>query len=139
MSRFNAKTKTAPVKTTSYEGGTLWEKKLEEEWVNFLFSSMLTGGFYESDDTQIARYLELTDAMLDKYGADFVAKAAVLTTPSSRTSAISSPNTSVVSMMWRRSLVRSMRLVPVSVRTLLYEGPQTIFLVSRPTLLESTR
>lgn len=77
MSRFNAKTKTAPVKTTSYEGGTLWEKKLEEEWVNFLFSSMLTGGFYESDDTQIARYLELTEAMLDKYGADFVAKAAV--------------------------------------------------------------
>ena len=77
MSRFNAKTKTAPVKTVSYEGGTLWEKKLEEEWVNFLFSSMLTGGFYESDDTQIARYLELTDAMLDKYGADFVAKAAV--------------------------------------------------------------
>lgn len=77
MSRFNAKTKTAPVKTTSYEGGTLWEKKLEEEWVNFLFSSMLTGGFYESDDTQIARYLKLTDAMLDKYGADFVAKAAV--------------------------------------------------------------
>lgn len=77
MSRFNAKTKTSPVQTTSYEGGTLWEKKLEEEWVNFLFSSMLTGGFYESDDTQIARYLELTDAMLDKYGPDFVAKAAV--------------------------------------------------------------
>ena len=77
MSRFNAKTKTVPVKTTSYEGGTLWEKKLEEEWINFLFSSMLTGGFYESDAFQMNRYLELTDAILDKYGADFVSQAEV--------------------------------------------------------------
>lgn len=77
MSRFNAKTKTAPVKTTSYEGGTLWEKKLEEDWINFLFSSMLTGGYYEPDAVQINRYLELTEAMLYKYSADFVAKAAV--------------------------------------------------------------
>lgn len=77
MSRFNTKTKQGPTKMVSYEGGTVWSKKTEEDWINFLFSSMLNGGFYESDDEQIDRYLELTDAMLDKYGPEFVAKACV--------------------------------------------------------------
>lgn len=74
MSKFNAKS--SPAMAQSYEGATLYEKSLEEEWVNFLFSCMMQEGFYESSDTQMNRYFELTKRMIEKHGPVFAAKAA---------------------------------------------------------------
>lgn len=75
MSKFNGKTQTKPTALT-YEGGEAYEKTLEDEWINFLFSSLMSDGFYESAEEQQNRYIELTNAMLEKYGFDFVSKAA---------------------------------------------------------------
>lgn len=75
MSKFNTKTSTPT--TTSYEGGAVYEKTLEDEWINFLFSSLMGDGFYESAEKQQERYIELTKAMLEKHGFDFAAKASV--------------------------------------------------------------
>lgn len=75
MSKFNAR-KSGPAMAQSYEGATLYEKSLEEEWVNFIFSSMMQDGFYESADEQMMRYKELTESMIEKYGPVFAAKAA---------------------------------------------------------------
>lgn len=74
--KFNAnKTATEP-SVTSYEGGAVYERTLEDEWQNMLFSSVLEDGFYESADQQAERYIDLTRQMADKYGEQFVAKAA---------------------------------------------------------------
>lgn len=74
MSRFNAKS--TPAMAESYEGAELYEKSLEEEWVNFIFSSLMQDGFYESADEQMERYTDLTKRMIEKYGPVFAAKAA---------------------------------------------------------------
>lgn len=74
MSKFNAKS--TPAMTKSYEGADIYEKSLEEEWVNFLFSSMMQDGFYESADEQMDRYFDLTKRMIEKHGPVFAAKAA---------------------------------------------------------------
>lgn len=74
MSRFNAKNPTT--KKISYEGGTVYSKKVEDDWINFLMTSMMQPQFYESAESQQARFLELTASMLKKYGPEFVAKAA---------------------------------------------------------------
>ena len=74
MSKFNAKS--SPAMAQSYEGATLYEKSLEEEWVNFLFSCMMQDGYYESSDMQMNRYLALTKSMVEKHGPVFAAKAA---------------------------------------------------------------
>jgi len=76
MSKFNAKQENIN-KTTTYEGGEAYIKNLENEWVNFLFSCILQNRFYENSSKQQDRYVELTNAMIGKYGADFVGKAAV--------------------------------------------------------------
>lgn len=76
MSKFNAK-QTNSNKTTTYEGGDAFVKNLEDEWANFLLSCVLQDRFYESSSQQQDRYVELTKAMIDKYGANFVGKAAV--------------------------------------------------------------
>lgn len=75
MSKFNEKTKSTQ-KTTSYEGGSVFKRSLEDSWFNALFSSFLQPQFYESSETQQSRYIELTEAMISKYGPDFVGKAA---------------------------------------------------------------
>ena len=76
MSKFNAK-QVNDNKTTTYEGGEAYVKNLENEWANFLFSCILQDRFYESSSKQQDRYVELTNAMIAKHGADFVGKAAV--------------------------------------------------------------
>lgn len=74
MSKFNAKS--TPAMAESYEGAELYEKSFEEEWVNFIFSSLMQDGFYESADEQMERYTDLTKRMIEKYGPVFAAKAA---------------------------------------------------------------
>lgn len=76
MSKFN-KTKTpAQPNAVTYEGGDAFEKSLEQDWLNNLFSNMLENRFYESGDEQMNRYIQLTKKMLEKYGAKFVGRAA---------------------------------------------------------------
>lgn len=75
MSKFNKNISNQMV--DSYEGGKVFEKDPLEEWMNVLFSSYLTDKFYESENTQTTRFIELTNKIIAKYGASFAAKAAV--------------------------------------------------------------
>lgn len=75
MSKFNKNISTQMA--DSYEGGKVFEKNPLEEWMNALFSSYLTDKFYENEDTQTTRFIELTNQIIAKYGASFAAKAAV--------------------------------------------------------------
>ena len=74
MSKFNTK-QVNQNKTNTYEGGEAYEKSLENEWTNFLFSCILQDRFYESAAKQQEKYVKLTNAMINKYGAAFVGKA----------------------------------------------------------------
>lgn len=77
MSKFN-KTKTpAQPNAVTYEGGDAFKKSLEQDWLNNLFSNMLENRFYESDNQQMGRYIDLTKKMLEKYGPKFIARASV--------------------------------------------------------------
>lgn len=76
MSKFNATKRPAKPNAVTYEGGDAYEKGLEEDWLNNLFSNMLENRFYESGSEQMERYIELTKQMLAKYGPVFVARAA---------------------------------------------------------------
>lgn len=74
--KFN-KTKTpAQPNAVTYEGGDAFEKSLEQDWLNNLFSNMLENRFYESGDEQMNRYVQLTQKMFEKHGAKFVGRAA---------------------------------------------------------------
>lgn len=75
MSKFNEKVK--PARESSYEGGENYKKDVLEDWMNFLFSSKMDNAFYESADTQQARFIELTNLVIDKYGAEFAGKCAM--------------------------------------------------------------
>lgn len=75
MSKFNEKIK--PERSMSYEGGENYKKDALEDWMNFLFSSKMDNAFYESADTQQARFIELTNLVIDKYGAEFAGKCAM--------------------------------------------------------------
>ena len=74
---FNEKVKSS-TKTTSYEGGEVYYKNVENSWSNMLFSMALGNNdtYYESQDSKITRYVDLTRKMVDKYGPEFVGKAA---------------------------------------------------------------
>ena len=74
MSKFNKTVKTE--KVASYEGGEVFEKNPVEDWINFLMSSYLEDQFYESVFDQMNRYMDLTREVAEKYGWEFVAKAA---------------------------------------------------------------
>lgn len=74
MSKFNKTVK--PAKTTSYEGGEVYEKNPVEDWINFIMSSYLEDQFYESASDQMNRYMDLTREVAEKYGWEFVAKTA---------------------------------------------------------------
>ena len=76
MTKFNAKIKTTP-NAVSYEGGAVYEKAPAEEWLNFLFSSYLEDRFYENSSKQFNRFLNLTIDMIQTYGPEFVANAAL--------------------------------------------------------------
>lgn len=77
MSKFNQTHKSAQPNTTTYEGGAAFEKSLEQDWLNNLFSNMLENRAYESDNQQMGRYIDLTKKMLEKYGPKFIARASV--------------------------------------------------------------
>lgn len=77
MSKFNEKVK--PKRSMSYEGGNNYKKDVLEDWMNFLFSSKMDDGFYENADTQQTRFIELTNLVIDKYGAEFAGKCAMFT------------------------------------------------------------
>lgn len=77
MSKFNQTRKPVQPNTTTYEGGAAFEKNLEQDWLNNLFSNMLENRFYETGDKQMERYINLTEQMFDKHGAKFIARAAV--------------------------------------------------------------
>lgn len=74
MSKFNQNQKPTATEKT-YEGGLNYIKDPLEEWVNFLFSSYVENGFYESAKEQLKRYSNLTAEIAEKYGWEFVAKA----------------------------------------------------------------
>lgn len=73
--KFNTTKKPAQPNTTTYEGGLAFEKSLEQDWLNNLFSNMLENRFYETGNEQMERYIALTKQMLAKYGPGFVARA----------------------------------------------------------------
>lgn len=77
MSKFNEKIK--PARESSYEGGENYKKDVLEDWMNFLLSSKMDNAFYESAYTQQARFIELTNLVIDKYGAEFAGKCAMFT------------------------------------------------------------
>ena len=74
MTNFNKKQSTSPNATT-YENGSGYTKDVAENWLNFLFSCYLEDRFYETGSKQLNRFLALTDDMINKYGAEFAAKA----------------------------------------------------------------
>lgn len=74
--KFNKTKVAARPNAVSYEGAAVFEKSLEEDWLNNLFSNMLENRFYETSDTQMKRYIELTKQMLEKHGPAFVGRAA---------------------------------------------------------------
>lgn len=76
MSKFNVKDSTS-IKATSYEGGAVYKKNPLQDWFNFISSSMMADGLYESASEQQKRYINLTNDIIDTYGAEFAAKAAV--------------------------------------------------------------
>lgn len=76
MAGFN-KVKVRGPQMKSYEGGAVYEKAPVDAWMNMLFSSFMEDKFYESAEDQQERFEELTQAMADTYGYEFVAKAAV--------------------------------------------------------------
>ena len=77
MSKFNEKVK--PERSMSYESGKNYKKNVLEDWMNFLFSSKMDDGFYENTSTQQTRFIELTNLVIDKYGAEFAGKCAMFT------------------------------------------------------------
>lgn len=75
MSKFNENVK--PERSMSYEGGKNYKKDVLEDWMNFLFSSKMDDGFYENAATKQTRFIELTNLVIDKYGAEFAGKCAM--------------------------------------------------------------
>jgi len=77
MGKFNTnKTKSVP-DTITYEGGAAYSRDSLQAWFNMLMSSFVEDMFYESSDSQVKRFLELTDEIADEYGYRFVGKAAI--------------------------------------------------------------
>lgn len=62
---------------TTYEGGKAYKRDELKAWLNFLMGSYLEPQFYESRNVQMERFVELTNKIGEKYGAEFAAKAAM--------------------------------------------------------------
>lgn len=75
MSKFNAKKENN--KSTSYEGGSVYNKNLVEDYLNNLFSSFIEDGFYESRQKKMERFLDLTTEVGNQLGNEFLAKTSV--------------------------------------------------------------
>lgn len=75
MSKFNVKKENN--KATSYEGGSVYNKNLVEDYLNNLFSSFIEDGFYESRQERMERFLDLTTEVGNQLGNEFLAKTSV--------------------------------------------------------------
>lgn len=75
MSKFNVKKESN--KATSYEGGSVYNKNLVEDYLNNLFSSFIEDGFYESQQEKMERFLDLTTEVGNQLGNEFLAKTSV--------------------------------------------------------------
>lgn len=75
MSKFNVKKETN--KAISYEGGSVYNKNLVEDYLNSLFSSFIEDGFYESRQKKMERFLDLTTEVRNQLGNEFLAKTSV--------------------------------------------------------------
>ena len=75
MSKFNAKKENN--KAISYEGGSVYNKNLVEDYLNNLFSSFIEDGFYESRQKKMERFLDLTTEVGNQLGNEFLAKTSV--------------------------------------------------------------
>lgn len=73
MSKFNKSTKQ---NLRTYEGGKGYKKDPAQDWLNFLFSSYMEDGFYESSQQQMSRFIDLTNQVGNAHGPEFIAKAA---------------------------------------------------------------
>lgn len=78
MSKFNSKSVNES-KTYTHEGALTYKKETANAWFNMLFSSYLEDHCYETSNSQMERFNEYTNKMIDTYGAEFVAKAAIFT------------------------------------------------------------
>lgn len=75
--RFNGTKEKAVPSALSHEGGAVYEKNSFDEWINMLFSDFMETGFYETHRIRQERFAELTDIVINTYGAEFAAKAAI--------------------------------------------------------------
>ena len=75
MSKFNAKKENN--KAITYEGGSVYNKNLVEDYLNNLFSSFIEDGFYESRQKKMERFLDLTTEVGNQLGNEFLAKTSV--------------------------------------------------------------
>nr|DAN84828.1 MAG TPA: TROVE domain [Caudoviricetes sp.] len=75
MSKFNVKKENN--KAVSYEGGSVYNKNLVEDYLNNLFSSFIEDGFYESRQKRMERFLDLTTEVKNQLGNEFLAKTSV--------------------------------------------------------------
>lgn len=75
MSKFNVKKENN--KAISYEGGSVYNKNLVEDYLNNLFSSFIEDGFYESRQKKMERFLDLTTEVGNQLGNEFLAKTSV--------------------------------------------------------------
>lgn len=75
MSKFNVKKESN--KAISYEGGSVYNKNLVEDYLNNLFSSFIEDGFYESKQEKMERFLDLTTEVGNQLGNEFLAKTSV--------------------------------------------------------------
>lgn len=75
MAKFNKTSKTQKT-TQTYEGAPAYERNHTEAWLNMLFSSYLEPQYYESDESQQKRFIELTHEIIAELGPTFVANAA---------------------------------------------------------------
>lgn len=60
----------------TYEGGKGYKRDSLKAWLNFLMGSYFEPQFYEDRDTQLERFVELTNKIGKEYGPEFVAKCA---------------------------------------------------------------
>lgn len=74
MSKFNVPSKH---EVKSYEGGTVYNKKFEDEWQNILFSWFVQPSFYRTEDETFNRFVFLTKSIIESKGAQTVTNMAV--------------------------------------------------------------
>lgn len=76
MSKFNKNQEKQENRAFTFEGALAYEKNIEDEWLNILFSSFLEDRFYDDGPYNMNDFVSLTEQMIAEKGAEFVACAA---------------------------------------------------------------